>query len=161
MLFELFDNYYNLKNEKFKIFFDSELSSAIFSRLNEKYVVDLHTKKYRILAEYEILGTYNTNISSWIWSYSNPLVEKNLTLVAQKIKDLRDQVSNFKGNSKDIEQIYYYLNNPIFYISIENINLLSKFLLYYSECNWIVHMNNNNNPFIIEFILIKNILNIY
>lgn len=161
MLFELYETYFNYKKDKLIKYFDKDKLSIDFSFEGEKYIANINTNDINIKTEYEILGSYNISSNMWTWSWANPFIEKNLTITSNNIKNIKNDIINFNGNDDEKELIYYYINNPSFFINIKNIDYFMKFMLYYSEGNWILQKNNINFESTIEFILIKNILNFY
>lgn len=161
MLVQIYDQYYNSKKEIFMKYFNLKEINISFINENDKHIIIIYTNKLKIMAEYEILGNYDVQTGIWIWSWANSLVEKNLVKIAEKIKSKSKYITHFNGEYDEIELVNYYITNPSFYISSNNMDMFVKMVLYYSDENWILQKKNKNFPSIFEFIIIKNILNIY
>lgn len=124
--------YWNLKENIFKEYYSRNNSFEYY----DNYVI-VKSNKYIIKSEYEILGIVIDN--KWIWSHDLNFIEKKLTNKSKIISN--------KLNDYSILDIIKY-NDDIFI----------KYLLYYSNDNWII--KNKINDKNTEYILIKRILNI-
>jgi len=152
-----FEEYYGIKYLIFNKYFNHDLKSIKYSKKNDKNVIYIENKKYNIKAEYQILGLLDMNTNIWTWGYDLRFIERDLIKSSKKIrKNVR--ILEIKNMN---EENLYYLNNSSFSINIEKMDFFIKLLLYYSDGNWIINIVRNNNSNLIEFILIKNILNIY
>ena len=152
-----FEEYYGIKYLIFNKYFNHDLKSIKYSKKNDKNVTYIENKKYNIKAEYQILGLLDMNTNIWTWGYDLRFIERDLIKSSKKIrKNVR--ILEIKNMN---EENLYYLNNSSFSINIEKMDFFIKLLLYYSDGNWIINIVRNNNSNLIEFILIKNILNIY
>lgn len=156
------DKYINKqKKEDIKLTDDDDNYDLKFLYTDEnEYIVDIYkNKKILIRATYEILGCYNIISSTWTWSYAISQMERDLS------NNVEDQINKFKDLlltgkiTKETEEYLYYLSNPSFFISYKSLNKLLNFGLYITKSKHVVaHKINKSQPKIIEFILIKKIL---
>lgn len=157
MLINIIEKYYEAKKNIFLKYFVQNQYSLKFFYNNNRHIIYINSKNINIKAEYEILGIYDTNNKYWTWSNSLPFIEKNLVKTSKHVRNYKNKIFDFLV--KNNKNIYHYLNDSSF--QLDNIDLLTKVMLYYSNGNWIIVYNNVSNNNILEFILIKNILNIY
>ncbi|ARF09322.1 hypothetical protein Catovirus_2_271 [Catovirus CTV1] len=141
-----YEEYYEEKRKIFDIFFNNEKYDLWFEKED---IIHYSSSSYNIVAQYEILGIYDNRTNEWFWSDKLPFVDKSLT---KKSMHIRKRISNLK----DIAETFGLSS-----FVIKNIESLIHIMLYYSDENWIIKTVNKFNKNIVEFILIKNILNIY
>lgn len=140
----------NNKNYQFKFIYTDE----------NEHIVDIYFREKIVLrAKYEILGCYNVINSIWIWSWAISEIEKNLAENCKyATKKYYDKLSKNKI-TKEKEEYLYYLSNPSFFISYKNLDKLLKFGTYITKSIFILpHKINENSPKMIEFILIKKVI---
>ena len=153
------DNYVK-KQQKDKKIRDTDNYKFIFAYDETEHFVDIYkNNKLFIRAAYEVLGCYNIISSIWIWSWGLSEIERNLV----KNTDIRAKKMYEKLSrgviTQDIEEYLYYLSNTTFFISYKNLDKLLKLGLYMTKNKYILpHKINDDKPKIIEFILIKNII---
>ena len=132
-----------------------------FTHTENQHLVDLFIKKKHILrAEYEVLGTYNLINSIWIWAWNTNQIEKKLTLYSSQIKSYSENLTEKNTNSNPkIEELIYYGTTGSMFISYKNLEKFLKFCkIVINKNNIIPHTIEPNNPKIIEYIIIKNII---
>lgn len=142
---------------------NNDFNTKIYRDNESNNVIDiLHNDELLIRAKYEVVGYYNVVSSTWTWAWANPFIEKDLVTASQKLQKIRETIITTDKLPADDRELYlYFISNPVFYISADNITMLMQMILYFTDGTWIVPRKNNNNiPTQLEFILIKNILQI-
>lgn len=149
---EMFNKILGSVNYKTKIYRDDE---------NNNIIEILDNDKSLLKAIYEVAGYYNLSSSIWVWGWANPFIERDLT---NKVNEIRDKEKVFITTDKlddKTKQLYlYFIRNASFYITHNNLTDLLSMTLYYTNDKWILPRNIQNTPNQLEFILIKNILQI-
>ena len=161
MLIEEINKYYTKHKNEFEIFVPNPKYDIKLYRTNDKDLLDLQNETGKILtAEYEIIGYYNLINSFWTWAFANPFIEQKLTKSVSKIKTLHKEIATSnKMGDMDRELYLYFIDNPLFYIGKDNLDNLIKMVFFYTTGKWIITRKNNNKiPTQLEFILIKNII---
>lgn len=170
-LFDIYLKYYVIQNEMFKkilkkndlnyinSMLHSENKNIIynFSEIDNLYYMEiLIDHKVILKAEYEIIGYYNQNDNIWVWSWANPFMDKILykDIKEKNNNKLKDIIQSTQNITKEIETVNYFINNPIFYISPENLPDLLNMTLYNTDGFIYININNNIN----KYILLKNIV---
>lgn len=143
-----YNNYYNMMY----LNLGKELTGKITVQYEQDIIKVYNDNILIITANYELCGHYNIINSTYIWSWGNPYVEKDLIQSIIKLKDLKNIL--YKNDTGESDKILYYIDNPVFFI--KNIDYLIKLILYHTDGLWIIKDVKNND--IIELILIKNIL---
>lgn len=131
--------------------------SFIYSDDGVFYVDIIKNKKHLVRATYEVIGCYDVTSSYWTWAWAINQIEHNLV---NKTKFNKIQKKILESEiTKEIEEYLYYLNNRSFFISYKNLDKLLNFALYVSKGkNILAHKIDPNKPIIIEFIIIKDIV---
>lgn len=124
-----------------------------------KNILNISNNKFNLKTEYNIIGYYNPIDSIFIWGWANPFVEKDVTV---NIKDsIKESISKKKIDKDYTELFLYFVNNATFYIKEENLDMLLKLVLYVDKGQWLVGVKNEDkSPLLIEFVLIKNIIQV-
>lgn len=124
-------------------------------------VIDKSTNKLLLKCEYMIAGYYNIANSIWTWAWNNPYTEKNLNIDKDVFMELKNTIHNSKISQEEIEEIIYFLDDTSIYLSHNNMEKLTKFIMYSLESPMIISKKNDDNqPSVIEIIAIKEILQI-
>ena len=163
MLRDNINKYYSTNKENFNKLIGqiSNYSTKVYRDEEHNNIVDvISDNKPIIRATYEVIGYYNITTSIFVWAWANPFIEKDLIKKSSELRDLRNTFITTDKLDDETKQLYiYFVSNPSFYISGNNLSKLMPMILYYTEGNWILP-RNNNVPAQLEFILIKNILQI-
>ena len=81
--------YYDLNNEKYSKIYDKiKYYSAEENPGDiEHAIINLHDKNQNkfFSSRYEVLGTYNSKLRLWAWSWSVPYIRKNKTFLSRKL----------------------------------------------------------------------------
>lgn len=127
---------------------------------DSEHLVDIYkNNKLHLRSTYEILGCYNLISSIWIWSWNISQVERDLTIKANEIKKYSRELPDLNLITRDIEEYYFYGTNPSFFISYNSLDRLLKFSEYITKSIAILPRKIDlNNPIIIEYILLKKII---
>ena len=167
-LFDKYNEYFKTNTEKIKKLIgvtDQDNFSLKFYKLDDsKNIIDISDKNNGNLlmrCEYRVIGYFNISSSIWTWAWNNPFIEKSLCIDKDKFMELKQGIKKSNINQKEMEEILYYLDDPAFYISFNNIDRLLKFIMYNIESPMILtKKNDTKNPSVIEIISVKEILQV-
>lgn len=165
MLTDNINKYYSKNKEEFdKLVGKANYKTKIYRDDDDNNTIDvLDNDKTLLRATYEVIGYYNTVTSIWVWGWANPFVEKDMTNKVREMKELEQMfITTDKLDDKTKQLYLYFIKNPSFYIASENLDNLLSMILYYTNGKWTIPRNYGpaNSPNYLEFILIKNILQI-
>lgn len=166
MLVTKIDAYYKKSKAEFdKYGITDNYNIEVFKTPENNNIADvMRDEKQLLRIDYEVAGYYNLINSTWTWGHANPFIEKDITKSVDGLKKLKKVLleTNTKTLDTAHKELYiYFITNPVFFISRENIDKLIKFVIYYTDSKWmLMRKNNTKNPTHLEFILVKNILQI-
>ncbi len=140
--------YYESKKKKLKnhIDLDKMLNFNFVENKNGPNFVEILIDGNVIInAEYSLIGVYDTTISIWYWATDIAFVDKKLVEPVYEIKRYLDNFDKYGGKfDKNIDNLHYILSNNNFYISGENIEIITRSSLYIAGGEWIFPVKNND-----------------
>lgn len=174
---KLFDkvlkNHKNKKEEFEKIVnINKNIKFNFITEPNKKIIeiIDDKTNKPLLKAYHRTIGIYNIVNSIWYWAWNIDFIDKSAIIDKSKFTSLEKNIKNnyYKDNSKDIDELYFYITNNNFYMTQDRISNLIKVILYIEDGKWVVTKrhydhtmqdDNGKNPLLyIEYIILDNII---
>lgn len=136
------DNYYNDKLKQVSKILDldnqGKYKYVMKDSANILDIIDKSGEKIVLSGNFQTLGIYNHASSLWFWSWNIPFIDKS------EYKDL-DKITKFNEtfikkyedyDPKDIEEIYFYIDNGNFFCISEYLSFILKLSLYLVKGVW-------------------------
>jgi hypothetical protein len=154
---KVIDNFKEKQNEMHKIVDVEKLKKFKVNLVSDNksllQITNNENSKKRLIVNYTIAGYYNMSTSIWMWSWTNPYLEKDMR---DKIKDIiKNNKYELKGENKELYN--YMLNEDTLFITGENIDELIKLILYITGGIWYVSRKNNKSN-VLEICIIDKIV---
>lgn len=123
---------------------DTKYEMTIYASQNDENTMEFKSETNKVLVVYEILGVYDTATSIFSWSWKHELIDRKKSQMIKKIKDQKkriksDIINGTYSDSKYLEQIYYYVSNPIFLLNSSEIEGFTKICTVLTQSKGIIH----------------------
>jgi hypothetical protein len=123
---------------------DTKYEMTIYASQNDENTMEFKSETNKVLLVYEILGVYDTATSIFSWSWKHELIDRKKSQMIKKIKDQKkriksDIINGTYSDSKYLEQIYYYVSNPIFLLNSSEIEGFTKICTVLTQSKGIIH----------------------
>lgn len=123
---------------------DTKYEMTIYSSQNDENTMEFKSETSKVLVVYEILGVYDTATSIFSWGWKHELIDRKKTQMVKKIKGQKktiksDIINGTYSDSNYLEQIYYYISNPIFLLNSSQIENFTKICTVLTQSKGILH----------------------
>lgn len=145
-------NINDILSRKIKSIVSYHVSDDILSLYNSK-------KKCIIKGTYQYVGSFDKKKELWLWGYNYGRARDELKNTLNTIKkDIISEYNKSSSNFCHLEELLYYVQHEVIFISNINYDKFIKFLVYTFKTFDFCLVNKENDKNIILVFIIKNIV---